>query len=287
MKLSQSGAEIYIPDGSNQDLALARTTHLAISAHQDDIEIMAVDGILECFQQGDKWFSGVILTDGRASPRNGIYGQYSDADMMAVRVQEQKRAALVGGYSAQVFCAHPSAHVKQGGNQPVIEDIKTVVSATSPHTLYTHNLADKHPTHVAVAVRVIEALRQLPTEQRPERVFGCEVWRDLGWMQDDEKVVFDCSTRQNLQEALLGVFDSQISGGKRYDLAAMGRRIANATFLASHETDTATGLSIAMDLSPLVADPGLDIQTYVGAFIERFATDVNRMINAAIIGKEN
>ena len=39
--------EIYIPGGGDNSLeSLARTTHLAIAAHQDDIEIMAVEGIL-------------------------------------------------------------------------------------------------------------------------------------------------------------------------------------------------------------------------------------------------
>lgn len=31
----------YIPDGTDEKKALSRTTHLAISAHQDDIEFMA------------------------------------------------------------------------------------------------------------------------------------------------------------------------------------------------------------------------------------------------------
>ena len=36
---------------------------------------------------------------------------------------------------------------------------------------------------------------------------------------------------------LLRVFQSQIAGGKRYDLASLGRRLANATFFESHAVD--------------------------------------------------
>ena len=72
-------------------------------------------------------------------------------------------------------------------------------------------------------------------------------------------MVFDCSVQTNLQAALLGVFDSQVSGGKRYDLATMGRRLANATYFASHDIDNATGLAYAMDLTPLVEDVNLDV----------------------------
>ena len=39
-------AEIYVPDGVPVDQALARTTHLCVSAHQDDIEIMAAQPIM-------------------------------------------------------------------------------------------------------------------------------------------------------------------------------------------------------------------------------------------------
>ena len=49
----------------------------------------------------------------------------------------------------------------------------------------------------------------------------------------------DVSGRDNLAAAMNGVFDSQIAGGKRYDLATIGRRAANATFFESHATDQA------------------------------------------------
>ena len=62
------------------------------------------------------------------------------------------------------------------------------------------------------------------------------------------------SDHENLQFALLGVFDSQIAGGKRYDLASMGRRRANATYFESHGVDATTGLSYAMDMTPLMND---------------------------------
>ena len=92
--------------------------------------------------------------------------------------------------------------------------------------MYTHNLADKHETHVATALKVLAALRALKPEERPEKVYGCEVWRDLDWVNDEEKVYMDCGPHPNLMRALSAVFDSQIVGGKRYDLAAEGRRCA-------------------------------------------------------------
>ena len=82
------------------DIALLRTTHMAIGAHPDDLEIMALHGILECFGESDKYFTGVRVTNGAGSARDGAYAAYTDEQMQAVRRSEQKKAALVGDYSA-------------------------------------------------------------------------------------------------------------------------------------------------------------------------------------------
>jgi LmbE family N-acetylglucosaminyl deacetylase len=239
---------------------------------------MAVQPILECFQQDDKWFSGVVVTDGRGSPRDGMYARYTDEDMRLVRFKEQFKAAFVGEYAAQIILDYPSIAVKDRNNSAPIEDIAKILKITRPQIVFTHNLADKHPTHVGVAIKVVKAIRSLPKNEQPAHLYGSEVWRGLDWLMDDEKVVLDCSPRNNLQSALLGVFDSQISGGKRYDLATMGRRLTNATFFASHVTDNASGIAYAMDLTPLISNPNLDVQDFVQAHIDRFAQDVNNLI---------
>ena len=282
----QESAEIFVPDGLAPGQALERTTHMGIGAHQDDLEIMAVDGILKCFQRDDRWFCGVVVTDGGGSPRDKLYASFSDAEMRAVRRREQKKAAAIGDYGAQVLLDYPSAAVKRPGAGAVVDDLERLIKAARPQVVYTHNLADKQDTHVAVALRVIEAIRRLPGTERPARLLGCEVWRDLDWLVDADKVLFDLSARENLQAALLGVFDSQISGGKPYALATMGRRRAHATFHQSHRTDTATGMGLAMDLTPLIEEPGCSVQAHVRAFIERLAQDVMARI-AEFEGERN
>jgi len=278
MKFHLDTAEVYVPDSQPLEQALARTTHLCFSAHQDDIEIMAAQPIVECFQQKDRWFTGVVVTDGRGSPRNGLYGKYSDDEMRLVRFKEQRKAAFVGEYAAQVMLDLPSKIVKDAARKEPVEDILKILRATRPQVVYTHNLADKHDTHVGVALRVIEAIRRLDQAERPARLVGCEVWRALDWMSDSDKIQMNVSDHENLQFALLGVFDSQIAGGKRYDLASMGRRRANATYFESHGVDATTALSYAMDMSPLMSDATKDPVAFAQDFIQRFAQDVNDRI---------
>jgi LmbE family N-acetylglucosaminyl deacetylase len=153
-------------------------------------------------------------------------------------------------------------------------DLRAILDATRPDVVYTHNPADKHDTHVAVMTALLRAIRSLPVDARPGRVLGCEVWRDLDWLPDEEKVVLDLTGHENLAFALNGVFDSQIAGGKRYDLAVMGRRRANAVFLESHATDAMEHAWFAMDLTPLVQDDAPSIEAFVDTLMKRFKQDV-------------
>ncbi len=280
MKFSQSHADIFVPAGTglSPEAALARTTHLCVAAHQDDIEIMAYHGIAECFGRADRWFSGVVVTDGAGSPRSGRYANYSSDEMLAVRRAEQRKAAFVGDYSIQLQLAHPSAVVKQPGHAQVQADLGLVFATAAAEVVYLHQPADKHETHLAVLGQCLQALRALPAEKRPRQVLGCEVWRDLDWMVDGDKQALDVGAFPNLAAALVGVFDSQITGGKRYDLAAAGRRLAHATYHTSHATDRAVGLTWAMDLTPLIDHPALSVADYTLGFIERFKHDVSSRI---------
>ena len=274
MKLHQSTADCFVPDCTPVESALSRVTHLGIGAHQDDLEFMAFHGILACYRSPDRWFGGVTCTNGAGSARTGSYAKYSDEQMRAIRRQEQTLAAQIGQYGAMIQLDYPSAAVKDPKATALRDDLIEVLRATQPQVVYTHNLADKHETHVGVAVAAIEAMRTLPPEHRPKAVYGCEVWRDLDWMPDPEKVVQNVDGHENLAVALNGVFDSQIAGGKRYDLGVIGRRRANATFFESHAVDRSESIAFAMDLTPLVQDGALNIANYVAGFIERFRNDV-------------
>jgi LmbE family N-acetylglucosaminyl deacetylase len=280
MKFAQPSASVFVPDREPEEAALARTTHMGIGAHLDDLEFMSWGAIAECFQKTDRWYTGITVTDGRGSPRANLYAHYTDEQMMAVRHKEQLKAAAIGEYAAAITLDFPSSAIKIPGNREVLDDLKKILTAAKPKKVYTHNLADKHDTHVAVAIATIQAIRELPENQRPEALYGCEVWRSLDWMLDEDKVIFDVSSQDNLMMSIMGAYDSQISGGKRYDLATMGRKRANATYYASHATDQATLLEYAMDLTALIRNPKLDINEYITQFIQRLSKEV-----AARIGK--
>jgi LmbE family N-acetylglucosaminyl deacetylase len=231
---------------------------------------MAYAPILKAFTAEQEWFTGVTVTNGAGSARAGRYKDYSDARMVEVRRGEQRKAASIGEYSAMLQLDHPSAHVKDPRSSVVAGDLEQILRAARPREVYTHNLADKHDTHVSVLLQLVQAIRRLPASARPARLIGCEVWRDLDWLADKDKVVMIVDGHDNLADALMGVFDSQIAGGKRYDLAARGRRRANATFFESHDTDRSENVIFGIDLTPLIVDDTLEpralYERYLGGF---------------------
>jgi LmbE family N-acetylglucosaminyl deacetylase len=278
MKFSNAASDIYVPSGNSPDIALKQTTHLCVAAHQDDIEIMAYSGINECFDSQKNHFTGVVVTNGAGSPRTGEFAAMTDLQMQEVRKKEQRQAADIGKYNLQIQLSHPSADVKIPNHPGVAADLKTIFEACLPEVVYLHNPADKHETHIAVLLRCITAIRSLPANSRPKKVLGCEVWRDLDWLSDSAKVGLDASGRPDIAAKLLEVFESQIKGGKRYDLAALGRRVANATFYTSHQTDKVSALVWAMDLTPVVWDSAITLESLVESHIDTFKNDVSSRI---------
>jgi LmbE family N-acetylglucosaminyl deacetylase len=275
-------ARLVIPDGLAGPEAFRRTTHLGIGAHQDDLEFMAFHGILAGYDRSDRWFGGVTITDGRGSSRAGKFKDWTDDQIAAERIREQDAAAVIGQYAFMAQLGYPSASVRDARETAVRDDLLRILEAARPEVVYLHNLADKHDTHVGCALRCIEALRLLPKADRPKQVYGCEVWRDLDWLVDSEKTPMPVSQRPELAKALNEVFATQIAGGKRYDLAVIGRRTANATFSQAHATDQESAMQWAMDLTPLVQDDTLDPLTYTVGFIDRLKADVTARLRQSL-----
>jgi LmbE family N-acetylglucosaminyl deacetylase len=154
------------------------------------------------------------------------------------------------------------------------DDLAAVLAGCRPQVLYTHNPADRHDTHVAVFMRTLEAVRLLPRDARPARVLGCEGWRDLDWLPREFRVELPVEPLGTLANDLVAVFQSQIAGGKRYDLAVEGRRRANATFGDSHSVDSAEGVILAMDLTALFHDDAADPVAFIETRIDALRTDI-------------
>ncbi|MDP3646266.1 MAG: PIG-L family deacetylase [bacterium] len=274
LTLSQPNADAFVPSGLPLQTALAHTTYLGVGAHQDDLEFMAYYPILKAFGNPSEWFTGVTVTNGSGSARSGPYENYSNLEMMAVRRREQNHAARIGKYSTMLQLDHPSAHVKDPNDTTVVDDLEKILRATRPMEVYTHNLADKHDTHVGVLIKLIAAIRRLPMDMRPRKLIGCEVWRDLDWLCDEDKVVMNVDGNDELADTLMAVFQSQIAGGKRYDVAEHGRRKAHTTMLESHAIDKMENAIFGMDMTSLIDAHDMEPEVLFNRYLTNFHDEV-------------
>jgi len=272
IKFNKKGSELYFPPSSDVE-ELKNVTHVAICAHQDDAEIMAFDGIFKCYNSPTDKFLAVVVTDGAGSSRGGHFKDYTNEQMKIARRAEQKRAARIGNYAAAVLLNYESGEIKQAENLNFENDLLKLFSLINPHTVYIHNLADKHATHVATALKTLSALRKLPNEQKPKKVYACEVWRGLDWLPEEYKVHFDLTGGDKLALKLLSSFKSQISGGKRYDLATLGRWQANATYGEARIIDKAQRVAIATDLTDLI-NSDQNPAVFIKEILDKFTSGV-------------
>lgn len=274
MQFSRADADICVPDGRNPEEALRRCTHLAIGAHSDDLEIMAYHGIAACYGREDAWFAGVTVTDGSGSVQGGE--PLSGESLARIRRDEQREAARLGGYGIQIQLMHPSVAAKHR-DAALVGDLEAVLRTGRARVLYLHNPADKHDTHIGVLHCCLEALARLPREKLPQQVWGCEVWRGLDWMLERDKTALDCSAHPELRKQLVAVFRSQMAGGKRYDLAAEGRWISNATFRDPHAADGIEALTWAVDLTPVVRGE-IDLNLWMSGKLAAFHRDIKERL---------
>ena len=261
---------VYYPTNRKDN----KVKYLCICAHQDDCEIMAIDGILKGYYSKKYSFALVECTDGGGSARTGEYKDYTDEMMKEVRIKEQEEAAEIGKYNSLYMLNYSSKEVKDKSDDRMTNDFIKIIEELKPEVIYTHSILDKHPTHVGVVLKVIKAIRSLPKEDQPKLFYGCEVWRGLDWISDDRKVGFDVSRNEKLQKKILNVFKSQIAGGKSYTKASIGRRYQNATYFQSHSVDSYKMVSYAIDMKPLLKNPQLDVKEFALSFVDDLRKEI-------------
>ena len=272
MKLNKGS--IYLP----KNRKIEPVKWLCICAHQDDCEIMAIDGILKGYYSKKYSFALVETTDGGGSARTGQFANYSDEEMKAVRIKEQQQAAEIGRYNSLYMLNYSSKEVKDKEDNRIVEDYVRIIRELKPEVIYTHSVLDKHPTHIGVVLKVIKALRSLPKEEQPRLFYGCEVWRGLDWISDDRKIGFNVSRNERLQKKILDVFESQIAGGKAYTKASIGRRYQNATYFQSHSVDNFKMISYAIDMKPLLKKPDLSVKEFALSFVDDLKNEISEVI---------
>ena len=79
---NHKSSDIFIPDDATIESALNRTTHLAIGAHSDDLEIMAYHGIVNCYGHGDNILRQSMIVHGNSWDNITLDNAENDYEMI-------------------------------------------------------------------------------------------------------------------------------------------------------------------------------------------------------------
>jgi hypothetical protein len=242
------------------------------------MEMMAYHGISLCLNREDLWMTGAVVTDGSDECWSSLYYQAGREPGERLQPKEQHKAACVGEYSAQIQLGYSTEKVKVSRDDAVVDELVAILERCRPGVVYLHNPTDQDNTHVAVFLRALNALRKLPRDCHPQRVYGCELLGSLDWLLDEDKEMLSGSAHPSIASSIAGVFDSRNREAKRYDRAKAGRCLANATYRVSSISDRETAVDYAMDLTPLIRDDHLSVANYTCEYIRRFQKDIETRI---------
>ena len=254
---------------------------VAICAHGDDCELMAIDGIQRGYRASKYTFACVVTTDGVDSERSGRYARSDNEKMASVIVAEQKKAATIGRYNSVYFMNYSTEEVKDQENEDIVNEYIEIIRELKPRIIYTHSILDRNPAHVAVAIKVINALREMKRSEQPTTLYGCESERDLDWVDSSKVVTFNVSKNLRLQRQLISAHKSS-NLSRDYVNAAIGRRLVNAVFNREEKRKTAKLTAKAINMTTLLRRKDLPIKKYAMSFVEDLYTEINDMMDRTL-----
>lgn len=218
-------------------------THLCFGAHQDDAEMMAFSAIRECYYEKDKQFCAVVVGDGA--------GKFSDektaGEYIRKRNDEQLAAAKTAKYAKVILMEQTSEDIRSLKRE-LTEECKTILLDLRPEYVYTHAPSDEHPTHRAVFLVVLQALREIKQSYMPKAFFAMELFGTVGNMTN--KTVFWMPGDKELSDRILRCFDSQMQK-RDYARFIVQKREANAVFTRTNEL-RAREAEFGLDMTELI-----------------------------------
>ncbi len=240
----------------------ATTNLLAIASHHDDIELMAMDGVLKAYGSKKYAFYACVVGDASNCNKIGKYADCSDKELMETRNQEQARASQIGEYEDLILLKKSQSDIEDLDNTTIVKELQKIILDINPDVVYTHNIFDRNLSHVRLALKVIEAILALPEESRPRLLYGCEIFRSLDWLPERYRVNFDISDNKEIQSRLIGVYDTMAEHSQNFAKAVVGRKLSNATFLGDKMGEEDKMLWFGLNLTPVISK-GIPLKDYV------------------------
>ena len=172
--------------------------------------------------------------------------------MRIVRFKEQKKAAVVGEYGAQVLLDYKSTVVKDPQDKRPCKDLLSILHSDEAQVRLHPQPGGQTRYPRGDTLRVVEAIRCHAPRIDHKNCMGAksgEAW--IGWWMS-EKYPSTSASMRTYKQHYLGVFDSQICGGNATTSPPWVAERPTPPILNPMDWIRPKGLSFGMDLTPLI-----------------------------------
>jgi hypothetical protein len=195
----------------------------------------------------------------------------TDDAMRTIRQREQEKAAVVGEYAAVVMLDRTSADVQGPGHVALVQELTDLLRAARPEVVYTHSPRTGIRRTYRWSSPPWPPAARCPPASAPRESSAARCGATSSGSPQRTRSRSDVSGRDSMGAALMGVFESQIVGGKRYDLAVPARRLAHADVHTTRTPSMRAGGPLPRHgPDPARAGAGRSVAAYVQECIDRF-----------------
>ena len=235
---------------------------LVIAPHPDD-DVLGAGGTMAAASHQGKGVFAVYITDGRNSPRKDK--NISDAEMAALRKKEALSALRILGAVGGFFLEKGSEELSEGGQQDVEKILTGILPFICPEEVFLPAPYERHRTHQRCTRLAIDALRAA-SGVKPT-LLGYSLWGCF-W-GEKRRMVRDISPFIKKKVEAVLAHASQLDY-KNYQQGILGKNNYEAIFWESHEIQEAAFVEIFLDMTELLEQKDLTLESFIRQDVEAF-----------------
>jgi len=235
---------------------------LVIAPHPDDDVLGAGGTMVAAADQGKGVFS-VYLTDGRGSPRQDQ--SISDEAMAARREKEALSALQAVGAEGGFFLKRRSEELAGEMGRKTQEELTGILQFIQPEEVFLPAPYERHRTHQRCTRLSLDALRRVGDLRAT--LLGYSLWGSF-W-GEKKRVVRDIGPFIKKKVEAVIAHASQIDS-RSYQQGILGKNNYEAIFWESHEIQEAAFVEIFLDMTELLVNKDLTLETFMRQDLEAF-----------------
>ncbi len=195
-----SRAMKYIPTSNKK----GRQVAMGFAVEAGELEAISCAQISDILCDGNRSFVGVITRTPHDVKPCGAYEDYSEDDMISIRLHEAIKAANIGSYQALYLLNDGEL---EEVNEELVNDYAELLTTYKPDIIYTYSPLDVSHEHIVSLKALLEALSRVEG-YNPEHIYAVNYDGEGGLLDKEDLVYLDIDSRYDVIESMISIYVS-------------------------------------------------------------------------------